>query len=163
MLRKGFLKLEKKLLAEIKSFYKERLISVVLFGSVARGTPNFHSDLDVLIIAKNLPRGRIKRIREFAIIENACAELLNSLKKKGINTDISAFIKTPEEAERGSPLFIDMVQDARILFDRHKFFSKIIKRLKERLDILGAKRIWCGSAWYWVLKPDYRPGEVFEL
>jgi hypothetical protein len=27
----------------------------------------------------------------------------------------------------------------------------------------GARRIWCGNAWYWDLKPDYRPGEVFEL
>jgi len=163
MLKKEFLKLEKRLLAEIKSFYKERLISVVLFGSVARGTPNFHSDLDVLIIAKNLPQGRIRRIKEFATVENGCEKLLNSLKKKGINTDISAIIKTPKEAEQGSPLFIDLVQDAQILFDRNKFFSKIIKRLKERLDILGAKRIWQGDTWYWVLKPDYKPGEVFEL
>jgi hypothetical protein len=26
-----------------------------------------------------------------------------------------------------------------------------------------AKRVWKGSAWYWDLKPDYRPGDVIEL
>jgi hypothetical protein len=28
---------------------------------------------------------------------------------------------------------------------------------------LGARRVWLGNAWYWDLKPDYRPGDVFEL
>jgi hypothetical protein len=31
------------------------------------------------------------------------------------------------------------------------------------LEQLGARRIWRGNAWFWDLKPDYRPGEVFEL
>lgn len=35
--------------------------------------------------------------------------------------------------------------------------------MKERLKLLGAKRVWSGDTWYWILKEDYKPGEVFEI
>ncbi len=48
MLKERFGKLEGKLLSEIKSYYGERLISVVIFGSVARGAQRPDSDVDLL-------------------------------------------------------------------------------------------------------------------
>ena len=56
-----------------------------------------------------------------------------------------------------------MIDDARILFDREDFLQDALTAQKQRLDRLGARRIWRGNAWYWDLKPDYTPGEVFEL
>lgn len=164
MLKEKFRELEKLLLSMIKSHYGERLISVVIFGSVARETQAFDSDLDVLIIAKDLPKGRMKRIGEFENVEEKIEPFLESLRKEdGINTYISAVMKTPEEAEKGSPLFLDMVEDAKILFDKKGFFEKRLDKLRKRLKELGSKRIWRGNAWYWDLKPDYTPGEVFEI
>lgn len=163
MLRERFKQLEEQLLTGIKAYYGQRLVSVVLFGSVARQTPNFNSDVDIMIIAKELPKGRIPRIREFERVEEQITPLLKELRREGIQTDISAILKTPEEAERGSPLFLDMVEDGRILLDRDGFFAGILSRLRDRLEILGAKRIWRGNVWHWVLKPDFRPGEVFEI
>lgn len=61
MLKERFRELEERLLTEIKSFYGERLVSVVVYGSVARETQTFDSDFDLLIIAERLPQGRIKR------------------------------------------------------------------------------------------------------
>ncbi len=163
MLKESFEKIERRLLSEIKSFYKKRLVSVVIFGSAARETQRFDSDIDILIIAKGLPKGRMKRIREFDTVEDKVEPYLISFQKQGIHTCISAIIKSPEEARKGSPLFLDMVEDASILFDRDSFFSAVLERLRNRLKVLGAKRIWKGNAWYWNLKPDYKPGEIFEL
>ena len=163
MLKEKFKDLQDRLLSEIRDFYGERLISIVLFGSVARETQSFDSDIDVLIIAKGLPKGRIKRIREFESVEDRVGPFLKSLQKEGINTYISAIIKSPEEAERGSPLFLDMVEDSKVLFDRGDFFAGLIEKLRDRLNALGAKRVWKGNAWYWILKPDIKVGEVFEL
>lgn len=162
-LKEIFKELQDKLLAETRSFYGARLVSFVIYGSVARETYRFDSDLDVLIIAERLPRGRMKRVAEFLTVESRLEPFLATLKKEGINTYISPVLKTPEEARIGSPLFLDMVEDARILFDRNGFFSKILDRLRTRLRELGAKRIWRGNIWHWVLKPDYKPGEVIEL
>jgi hypothetical protein len=38
-----------------------------------------------------------------------------------------------------------------------------LNRLDHRLKQLGARRIRRGNAWYWDLKPDFKPGEIFEL
>jgi len=108
MLKERFQKLEEQLFASIKAFYDQRLISVVLFGSVARDTPNFNSDVDVLVIATELPQGRIPRIREFEKVEEQITPLLDALRQEGIQTEISAILKSPEEAEQGSPIFLDM-------------------------------------------------------
>jgi predicted nucleotidyltransferase len=163
MLKAKFKELQEKLLEESKSFYGDQLISFVVFGSVARETFRYDSDIDLLIIAKNLPKGRMKRVTQFSAVENRIAPFLESLKKEGIDTYISAIFKTPQEAELGSPLFLDMVEDARILYDKNAFFAKRLERLRKRLKELGAKRVWKGNIWHWVLKPDYRPGEVIEL
>lgn len=163
MLKEKFKKIEQKLLNEIVSFYKDRLISVVIFGSTARGTQRFDSDIDILIIAKRLPHSRMKRIKEFEYVEKKIEPLLESLRQEGINTYISAVIKSQNEAELGSPLFLDMVEDAKILFDRDGFFLSVIMRLSNRLKELGAKRIWRGNTWYWDLKPDYKHGDTIKL
>lgn len=164
MLKERFREIEKRLLSESKAFYGERLVSLVVFGSVARDAQRFDSDLDLLVIAEGLPKGRVKRIGEFEVVEERLAPFLKSLEQNhGINTYISAMIKSPEEAEKGSFLFLDMVEDARILFDRDGFFTRRLDRLRKRLKELGAKRIWRGNAWYWDLKPDYKPGDIIEL
>ena len=144
---------------ELKSFYGERLISAVVFGSVGRRTPNYNSDIDILIIAEKLPTGRIKRIKEFGLVEEKLESLIGSLKDSGINTYISSVIKTPEEAAAGSPLFLDMTLDAQILFDKNDFFADELDRLRKRLNVLGSKRIYRGNAFFWDLKPDYKPNE----
>jgi hypothetical protein len=63
----------------------------------------------------------------------------------------------------GSPLLLDMVEDARILHDEGGFLRARLERLRARLPELGSRRVWRGSAWHWVLKPDLQPGDVFEL
>lgn len=163
MLREKFIEIEEKLLSELLSFYGKRLVSVVLFGSAARETQRFDSDIDLLVIATGLPDGRMQRVREFEQVEDSMEPLLKQMQMCGINTYISAVIKSPDEALSGSPLFLDMVEDAKILFDRDGFFSSVLEKLKKRLVELGARRIWKGSAWYWDLKPDYRHGDVIEL
>jgi predicted nucleotidyltransferase len=163
MLKESFEKVEKALVKEAKLFYGERLISIVLYGSAARGTQRFDSDLDCLLVCKDLPNGRMKRVKEFERIEDSLANLLEAIKKKGVEITLSPIFKTPEEVNRGSPLFLDMVEDARILYDKDGFFAGRMVRLRERLTTLGAKRIWRGNAWYWDLKPDFSPGEIFDL
>lgn len=153
----------RKVLREVMKYYKKRLVSFALFGSFARGTYRHDSDLDILIIAEGLPHGRMKRMAEFTKVEKGLEKTLRDLHKRGIFLDLSPVIKSPQEALSGSPLFLDMVDDAVILYDREDFLKKILKRLKERLSYYGAKRIWKGNAWYWDLKPDFRPGDIIEI
>ncbi len=88
---------------------------------------------------------------------------IKELEESGIHTWLSPVIKTPEEVLSGSLLFLDMIFDAMILYDRNDFFKNFLNSFKERLQSLGAKRIVQGDRWYWDLKPDYRKGEIFEI
>ncbi len=163
VLHKTFERILERVLESLKEHYASRLISVVVFGSVGRGTQRFDSDIDLLIVIEDLPRGRFARMREFEEIERKIEFVIKESESSGVYTELSPVLKTPEEVKRGSPLFLDMVYDSRILYDHNGFFAGFIGELKKRLETLGARRIKKGDAWYWDLKPDYRPGEIFEI
>lgn len=139
------------------------LVSIVLFGSVARGEAHSDSDIDLLIVADWLPSGRFARL---AVLEPAEAEFethLLALYECGIHTRISRVVKTSAEADKIVPLYLDFVEDAILLYDRNHMFANVLERLRHRLRELGSERRQLGKTRYWVLKPDIRPGEVFEL
>ncbi len=145
-------------------YYDERLMSFVVFGSVARDTFRPDSDIDILIVAKELPIGRIKRLQEFEEnVESKIERDIFMLRKKGIYPYISPIIKTPEEVKKGSPLFLDMTEKAKILFDRDRFFQQYMESFQEKLKKLGARKVFFKGGYYWLLKPDYKPGDIIEL
>lgn len=146
-----------------QQYYGSRLVSLAVFGSVGRSTPHPNSDLDLLIVAENLPERRLARVAEFHPVEAALSQQLAKVRAAGLTPELSPLFKTPAEARRGSLLFLDMIEDTQILYDRENFLGQTLTEFKARLAQLGARRIWRGNAWHWDLKPDYKPGEVFEL
>jgi len=152
-----------RLLNELLKVFRDDLISVVVYGSVARGTARKDSDIDVLIVVEELPRSRFERLSIYMKAEENLDPLLNELLNRGYAVTISPILKTKREAERISPLYLDMVEDAIIVYDKNGFFEEILKRLRGKLMELGAERVWIGKKWYWRLKKDYKFGEVIEL
>jgi len=163
MLRGHFDTLVEEARREVSAAYGERLVSLVLFGSVARATMGPESDIDLLVVADPLPDGRLARVAELDVVEERLAGALATAARDGVHTRLAAIFKTPREVERGSLLFLDMTDRARILFDRDGFFRAYLKRLSARLQELGSRRIEKGGGYYWLLKPDLKPGEVIEL
>uniref|UniRef100_A0A7C1F7H2 Nucleotidyltransferase domain-containing protein n=1 Tax=Ammonifex degensii TaxID=42838 RepID=A0A7C1F7H2_9THEO len=145
----------------VQEVYGNRLVSVAVFGSVGRRTPRPDSDIDLLIVSEDLPQGRLKRMAEFAQVEEMVEARVANFTQ--IKPDLSPVIKTREEVLQGSFLFLDLTEDSRILYDRGGFLARYLDELKEKLRRMGAKRIRCGGTWCWVLKEDYRLGEVIEI
>jgi len=148
---------------ELLAHYGQRLVTCAVFGSVGRGMPRDGSDIDLLVIVRGLPPGRMRRMDGFLPVEARLVPLLAACAGENGPPTLSPVLKTPEEVSSGSPLFLDMVEDARILYDEGGFFAGCLDHLRSRLRQLGAQRIWRGNAWHWVLKPDLKPGEIFEL
>jgi predicted nucleotidyltransferase len=162
-LRTTFSHLVDRLREECTRHYGDRLVSLVLYGSTARSTMRPDSDIDVLIVADPLPEGRMPRMREFDAVEQALSGDLAEAAAQGVHTYLAPVFKTPEEVQRGSPLFLDMTLEARTLFDRGDFFARYLDGLRARMRKLGSRRMEFGGGYYWVLKPDLKPGEEIEL
>jgi len=148
---------------ELLSIMGEKLVSVVIFGSVARGSAREDSDIDLLMVAESLPKSRMERQKLFLQIEEPLQPLLDELLEKGFHIDFSPIILSVEEASKIRPMYLDMIEDSIIIYDKDDFFKRVLARLRKRLEELGSERVWIGEKWYWKLKPDIKFGEVFEI
>jgi hypothetical protein len=93
-----------KLLAACLSLYKDRLVSLVIFGSIGRKIPRPDSDIDVLIVAEGLPKWRLQRVREFDRVEASLSGTLDNAAQRGVRAEFSPVFKTPDEVKKGSLL-----------------------------------------------------------
>lgn len=154
----------KKVLNEIRIHLEKNLISVVLYGSMARGEVTKDSDIDLLIISDNLPKERSRRQDMFMEMEKESDKEVKKIYEKwGCYPYISPILKTKDDARNFSPLYLDMVTDAKILYDKDDFFKNILEKLRLELKSLNARKITVGKKWYWDLKPDYKFGEVIKI
>jgi predicted nucleotidyltransferase len=136
--------------------FGDRLVSVVLFGSHARGEARPESDIDVLVIVRGLPRNRAERHALFYPL------------KREVSDDFAAnampIALTPEEAAHVRPYYLGMLSGHVRLWDQAGFFAAILDRLRTRLGELGSRRYVDEDGYeYWDLKPDWKPGDVVEL
>lgn len=159
----GYTRLFDALVTACSAVYTERLVTVAIYGSVARGVARPDSDVDVLIVADPLPRGRLARVTEFESVEARLEGPLSDTSRTGIPSSLSPVFKSPAEAEHGSPLFLDMTEHVILLFDKNAFFAGRLERLKARMLALGSVKLPYRGGYYWLLKPDYKPGDVIEL
>lgn len=149
----------------IKNHFGKRLVSICLFGSVARGEAKPDSDIDILVVAEDLPEDIGMRIKETNYIHEYLkkSEAYNLLRKSNIGGLISDIFFTPEEIKRHPPILLDIIDDGIILYDKNSFLSNELKILKDRLNTQKARKITTEKGHFWILKQDVRFGEVVEL
>lgn len=156
-----------KLLGLLRKDFGSDLISLVLYGSVGRGKAKELSDIDLLLILDNPPANYHRRLdRVLKLHRHLEKEEIYKRVKRRLKNDpyLSYIILSKKEAEENRYIFLDMIQDAKILYDRDDFFAKRLKEMESHLRKLGTRRISLeDGTWYWDLKPDLKPGEVFTL
>ncbi len=151
------------LVAACREVYGERLVSFAVFGSVSRGTMRLDSDIDILIVVDPLPNGRLRRMAEFAEVEARLGPRLAAAAAVGIHTRLAPIFKTPAELDHGSPVLLDMTENVRIRFDPLATLARRLERLRGRLAELGSRKVQRDGGYYWLLKPDYKPGDTIKL
>jgi hypothetical protein len=105
----------------LASGFGERLLGVALFGSRARGEATDDSDVDLLVIARGLPR-----------LWDRDGALREVLPERPLVPQLSLLARTPEEFEGDvRPLHLDLALDARVLFDRDGYLQGRLERLRQ--------------------------------
>ncbi len=132
------------------------LVSVVLYGSRARGTERPDSDVDLLVVIRGLPGSRLGRQRLlFRLARTVSDEFADALMPVPL---------TPEEAVNVKPFYIGILSGHMVLRDTEGFFGGVLARLDARLRELGAQRHVDPDGYeYWDLKPDWKPGDIVTL
>jgi predicted nucleotidyltransferase len=122
-----------------KAHLGNNLVSIVLFGSHARGEAKEGSDYDLFIIAEGLPEKPFKRV--FFIRSALGAQF---------EEKICIIAKTPEEIMKDfPPLFLDLGLDGIILFDRNNFFKNLQTKIREIIYQAGIERKEDNGDFYW--------------
>ena len=145
----------------------DRLVSVMLFGSVARGDWDKNSDIDVLVIAEGWDDRpvweRIRELRRAKIILEESLEYKEAL-RAGYWPIIQNYPLSVEEAGRFNRVYLDAVIDGIILYDKKGFLASILRSVRKGLEEIGSVRIMLPNRkFYWVLKEGIRAGEVITL
>lgn len=137
-----------RLVEAYKTYLGNKLISIVFFGSRARGNYSKSSDYDILIIAEPLPERHLARM---SYIRGA--PLLN------FEENISVIAKTPEEFDSCfPPLYLDIALDGKILIDKNKFIEKRLKKIREIIETSSLHRVKRGNEFFWRWKSPKKPG-----
>ncbi len=133
----------------------ESLVSIALYGSVARGQAGPASDIDLFVVLREAPAGMLARRSLLEPVKEAMTQELELLWRQGIYTDFIEVIRTRKEAMLFHPLCLDMSQEAVLLYDRNRFMETVLGEVRDRLKKGGAERRRMGRSWYWDLGSAY--------
>ena len=68
------------------------------------------------------------------------------------------------EAKLFQPVYLDIIYDSIIVYDKDRFFKCLLEKFSNRLKELEAERVKLPyGKWFWRLKPDIKRGEVIEF
>lgn len=163
MLHETFERIVAALVDACRAVYGDRLVGVVVYGSVGRGLMRPDSDVDVLVVAEPLPRGRGARMAEFERVEALVEPVLVEAGRAGVTTWLSPIVRTFDELDRSGFIVFDIACDGRVVHDPTGRVSTYLEGVRRRLASRGAQRRSASGRTYWVLQPDVRPGQVVTL
>ncbi|MBI2215799.1 MAG: nucleotidyltransferase domain-containing protein [Candidatus Rokubacteria bacterium] len=150
-----------------RDLYGDDLRSLVLYGSVARGSFGPGSDVDLLIVLDRSPLSWGKRMSQFirGIVERPEVERAAAgLRRSHVPSRVEPIVLTEAELAPHPPLLLDLTEDSVVLVDSGGVFAREIARVRDRLAELGARRVWHSpDRWYWLLTPEIEPGQVITI
>jgi len=156
-----------RLLALLQEHFGDRLISLVLYGSVARGEAGEERDIDLLLILDRVSTNYHRRLDDVLTVQAQLereSEYEAVSKVLGNAPYLSYLILSKEEANENRHIYLDMVEEAELLFDRADFFAKRLRAVRKWLEELGSMRVQLEDrTWYWDIMPDLKLGKSFFL
>lgn len=121
--------------------------AVLLFGSIARGEANEHSDVDLLILHSDLPIIDLVERRRYLyrLIIERLGDVFDSITL--IDMSLDEFLK-PDVV---TPLLLNIYVDAVVILDRVGVIEGFLSNVRRKVVEVGLKKVKDGKAYYWIL------------
>lgn len=163
--QKEYLPILELVVAKLVELFWNRLTSLIIIGSVARGKARPESDIDVLLVAEGLPKRYAERMKMVRRALDGVEDVrLKMWERSGIYPLVDVIALDPEEALTNHPFYLDMVSEAVVVFDKGGFMKSRLGVLERKLCEIGARKVTLPDGrWFWDLKSEVRKGEVIEL
>jgi predicted nucleotidyltransferase len=110
---------------------------LMLYGSVAKGTYNEHSDIDIFIIAKPGAKGVLSKMID---ISNSMKRQNDRLIDAKLPSLISPVIAAEEDLKTFNPLYLDIVDYGMVLYEHSSAFRDFIssmRRMKHKRELVN--------------------------
>jgi uncharacterized protein len=144
------------------SFGEGVILSIALFGSVARGQARPDSDIDLLVVHKVVDFNPT-RCAVAVSFELEAEDVYQRLVKQSLSPQPMCVFLTEDELWERPHILLDILVEGIILHDTGILQTRF-EALRKRLSELGSRRVTLSDGtWYWDLKPDWKPGEVIRL
>jgi predicted nucleotidyltransferase len=147
-------------LSELVHTLGSRLVSVAVFGSLARGEWSDTSDVDLLVVADSLPERYTERLKSVKRVSDACSSIRASQwTRTGRDFHLLDLILLAKKELDGSNqvFLLDLTRDAIVLYDKEGFLSKKLAELGRKLEATGAARITTPTGkTYWDMRGGTR-------
>lgn len=118
----------KRIVKDIKAVFGDNLISVVFFGSYASGKQRSTSDIDVLVIADNIPLSRKEKL-----------SIILSITRKYLflGKTVSIILHSRGEISNGfefyNPLLLSISENYKLLYDKEDFFLNLMRAINKKV------------------------------
>lgn len=133
----------------LQAAFGDKLVGVALYGSRARGEAGPHSDVDLLVIVRDLP----------AHWQERTTALQTPLRGITLDFDFSAYGSTPEEFEKYFPsIYLDMGLDGIVLYDTDQYLAQKLARIRDIIQETGLRRLLLSPgnmSWEWDKAPRH--------
>src|SRR3989442_7999962 len=106
------------------------LLGVWLFGSVARGEARPTSDVDLLVVARNL-KGNRSRMADAIGREVEVRSERNFFFRNGFVTDGSFYPMIEEEVGRFYPIMLDLLDHGKVIYEREEMMTEAARSMKQ--------------------------------
>jgi predicted nucleotidyltransferase len=133
------------------------LTGIWLFGSVARGEARSNSDVDLLVVAKNLSGTKAEMSDTIYSRVDLSAERLFLL-ENGFATDLSVIPMKEEELGMFYPIMLDVLDHGVVICERDTVLSQAGEVMKLEFPRLGIRRVPLRRGWMWILPPTIQVG-----
>ncbi len=131
-LHEAFQRLLEAFIAECERVWRDRLVAVVLYGPYARRLVHTQRDVDLLVVAEDLPASPWERYDVVMDLMERLEPALQSVYETvGFYLYVSPVLKTPSELEGLDTPYIRLVRQGRVLYDRDEWFQRHFPLLPE--------------------------------